>query len=210
MPTAPVAASSRQARRDHARAPPQGRLRRLRDQCSTAARAVARHPAARGRRTSRCGADTRARRPSGSLRGRGTGLSEPVPGRLLAADALARSSPRTSVRRRRSAAVRTHPCGVRLGQSHRADARRPCAQRGLRRLAGACPRASTAMRSNASSTSTTPAHRCALSASRFSALARGEDVPEGGYRGDYVHELAQEIDGAASSTPASSGARPSG
>ncbi len=28
------------------------------------------------------------------------------------------------------------------------------------------------------------------------ALARGEEVPDGGYRGDYVQELASELDGA--------------
>lgn len=33
------------------------------------------------------------------------------------------------------------------------------------------------------------------------ALARGEEVPEGGYRGDYVRELADEIDGAATLDP---------
>lgn len=33
------------------------------------------------------------------------------------------------------------------------------------------------------------------------ALARGEEVPEGGYRGDYVRELAAEIDGAATLDP---------
>jgi arginyl-tRNA synthetase len=33
------------------------------------------------------------------------------------------------------------------------------------------------------------------------ALARGEEVPEGGYRGDYVGELAAEVDGAATLDP---------
>jgi arginyl-tRNA synthetase len=33
------------------------------------------------------------------------------------------------------------------------------------------------------------------------AIARGEEVPEGGYRGDYVRELADEIDGAATLDP---------
>jgi arginyl-tRNA synthetase len=33
------------------------------------------------------------------------------------------------------------------------------------------------------------------------ALARGEDVPEGGYRGDYVRELVTELDGAAMLDP---------
>jgi arginyl-tRNA synthetase len=34
------------------------------------------------------------------------------------------------------------------------------------------------------------------------ALARGEEVPEGGYRGDYVAELAAELDGASTLDPA--------
>src|SRR5207253_1577813 len=33
------------------------------------------------------------------------------------------------------------------------------------------------------------------------ARARGEDVPEGGYEGDYVRELAAEIPGAADADP---------
>ncbi len=37
------------------------------------------------------------------------------------------------------------------------------------------------------------------------ALARGEEVPEGGYRGDYVSELAAELDGAAELDPAGLG-----
>ena len=50
----------------------------------------------------------------------------------------------------------------------------------------------------------------ALGAS-ISALARGEEVPEGGYRGDYVDELvAGNRRTPRRSTPASSGARPSG
>ncbi len=37
------------------------------------------------------------------------------------------------------------------------------------------------------------------------ALARGEEVPENGYRGDYVRELAAELDGASTADPAELG-----
>jgi arginyl-tRNA synthetase len=37
------------------------------------------------------------------------------------------------------------------------------------------------------------------------ALARGEEVPENGYRGDYVHELAAELHGASEADPAELG-----
>ncbi len=37
------------------------------------------------------------------------------------------------------------------------------------------------------------------------ALGRGEEVPEGGYRGDYVHELATELDDASTADPAELG-----
>ena len=53
----------------------------------------------------------------------------------------------------------------------------------------------TVTRSRASTTSTTPATRSGCSASRCRRGRGGEDVPEGGYQGDYVAELAAEIPG---------------
>ena len=51
--------------------------------------------------------------------------------------------------------------------------------------------------SAASTTSTTAAPRSTASGESIRARARGEDLPEDGYQGEYVDELARAIDGAA-------------
>ena len=93
--------------------------------------------AARGRRAAGRGAQARARRAARALRGRGSGLPEPVPRRLLAADALAAARRRRDASARAARSARTDPRRVRLGQPDRADARRPRPQRRLRRFARA-------------------------------------------------------------------------
>ena len=191
-------------RGDHARAPAasasSATTRPTRRCCwrpAWASRRASWRSASGARSQERLGAEPRA------LRGRGTGLSQPVPRRLLAdggARAGARRGRGASAAGRRERAQRilvefvsANPTGpMHVG---------PCPQRRLRRRARAHARAFTATRSSASSTSTTPARRCASSASRSQALARGEPVPEDGYKGDYVVELAGELPGAASMDP---------
>ena len=123
---------------DHARAAQAGRVRRLLDERRAAARTAAgratraRSPSVSARRSRSGSARTRA------LRRRRPGLRQPVPVRSLAAGGRwrQRSSPGPA------SAPAAPPAGadprrVRLRQPDRPDARRPCAQRRLRRCARA-------------------------------------------------------------------------
>ena len=124
------------ARVDNAGAPAAGRAGRLLDQRCAAARAGARFAAARGRGAPGPGAEVQPGRASGALRGGRSGLPQPVRGRLLAAGgACARTGRRRCVRGRHGAVAAADARGVRVGQSDRPDARRPRAQRRLRRRA---------------------------------------------------------------------------
>ena len=96
---------------------------------------------------------------------------------------------------------------VRLGQPDRSADRRQRPPRRLRRRARAAARAPPAPRSPASTTSTTPARRSTKLGESVRARARHEPVPEDGYQGDYVAELAARIPGAAERTPAELGAQ---
>ena len=93
------------------------------------------------------------------------------------------------------------PRRVRLRQPDRAADGGPAAtRRSATRLRGSSSWRAT--RSSASTTSTTAAPDRPPRAS-ISARARGEDLPEDGYVGDYVFGLAQAIPGAADADPPS-------
>ncbi len=79
--------------------------------------------------------------------------------------------------------------------------------RRLRRRARAAARASPATRSSASTTSTTPGSQVDALGESVRARARNEPVPEDGYQGDYVTEIADRIPGAAESDPAEVGVK---
>ena len=131
-------------------------------------------------------------------RGRWTWLSEPVPrGRLVPG--------RARVGRRRRG--RSTGAGARLARSGSSSSSYPRIRpaRWWRR-AGATPRTAmrwrgssptTATRSPASTTSTTQAGRFVGSACRCRRV-RGEEVPEDGYQGEYIADVAREIPDAAS------------
>ncbi len=130
-------------------------------------------------------------------RGRRPGLPQPVPGRrVVRGGARATSWPpatpgAAAVAEQRRARARR----VRLRQPDRARCTAASgAQRRLRRRARAPARASPATRSRASTTSTTPARRSSKLGESIRARARGEEPPEDGYQGDYVAELAAQID----------------
>ena len=102
-------------------------------------------------------------------------------------------------------ARRTGPGRVRERQPDGPDARRPRAQRRLRRRAGAAARAVRARRDARVLRQRRRLPGGASWASRSLALARGEEVPEDGYNGEYVAELAREVADAAAGDPAAVG-----
>ena len=122
----------------------------------------------------------------------GPGLPQPLPGRRAGTRTrcATSSAPGEAYGGGRRRAGRAGQRRVRLGQPDRPAARRPRAQRRLRRRARAAPRVPRPRRSTASSTSTTPARRSRKLGESIQARARGEEVPEDGYQGDYVAELA--------------------
>ncbi len=98
----------------------------------------------------------------------GSGLPQPVHGRLLADRRRLRECSRPAMRfgAGLGAGARAHARRVRVRQPDRADARRPRPQRRLRRRACSHSGLSRPRRRSASSMSTTPGRRCASSASR--------------------------------------------
>ena len=152
----------------------------------------------------------RARSPSGSaaqlaarlgaslraLRGRRARLPEPVRRRRLAArGARAACSPPASATARARAAARERVLvefvsANPTGPMHVGHARNAAYGDALARMLAFHGHASSA-----SSTSTTPARRCARSASRSRRSRAASRLPEDGYQGDYVAELAARIAG---------------
>ena len=180
-------------------APQEGRLRRLLDERGDAAGARARRAAAGDRRAARGEADRAARRaPSTTSRSRdpaSSTSSSPTPGTSAR---RARSSPPATAG---AAGAPEHPEKV-IVEFVSANPTGPLTAasrppRRLRRRARAAARAQRPRASPASTTSTTPARRSTKLGASVRARARHEPVPEDGYQGDYVTELAARIPGAA-------------
>ena len=95
------------------------------------------------------------------------------------------------LRRGVGGAARARPGRDGLGEPDRADRRLGGAQRRATATASRGCSSSRATRSRASTTTTTPAAQVDLFRASVEALRRGEDVPEDGYKGEYVVELAQ-------------------
>ena len=191
-PPPSCATAAGRGRRADARAAEAGRLRRLLDERRDAARAG-------------CSARRRARSPSGwrrRCRARSATRLDRVevagPGflNLFLADAwyVARARRRARRRRgfgaRRAGAAREGPRRVRLRQPDRPADRRQRAPRRLRRRARADPRARRprGQREYYFNDAGSQIERLGES---IRARARGEEVPEDGYEGDYVDELAR-------------------
>ena len=110
------------------------------------------------------------------------GTSNAARGMIVAAgDDWGRGTPETPLNGQRR---------VRLGQPDRPDDRRQRPPRRVRGRARAACSSSPATRSAASTTSTTRASQIDRLGASVRARARHEPVPEDGYKGDYVAELA--------------------
>ena len=115
--------------------------------------------------------------------------------RLAARRAAARSSAEGAAYGRGAAERPARPGGVRQREPHRAAAHRARAERRARRRARAAARRRRVGRSSASTTSTTPGGQmdrfgASVEARYLQLLGREAEVPEDGYHGDYIAELA--------------------
>ena len=104
-----------------------------------------------------------------------------------------RARGRGGVRPQRRARRRADQRRVHLGQPDRAAAPRPHPVGRGRRRAGPGARRGRRRRGRGSSTSTTAGRRWTSSAPRSRRRAQGEPVPEDGYQGAYVDDVAQQV-----------------
>ena len=188
-----------------ARAPAAQGPGRLLDERRDAARARAGRAAARDRRAARRRAGRAARRRARTGRGRRARASStcccPTSGTAArCADVLEAGD---AVRRRRRRPGGADPDRVRLRQSDRPAGRGERPPRRLRRCAGADPRAPRP-RGHARVLLQRRRQPDPAAGRVGAARARGEEVPEGGYQGDYVADLARSIPGAAATRASTS------
>ena len=147
---------------------------------------------------------------AGARRGRGAGLPQPVPERrLVPARAGGRPRRRRALRRGRRRAAREDPGRVRLRQPDGAAARPPAAATPPTATRSRASSSSSATTSRASTTSTTAGTQIANFGRSVKARARGEEVPEDGYDGEYVATLAAGDRGRGGAASTRSAPRPS-